>query len=109
MNVAKYRHFKIFGGMWWYDRFKKDLFYYVYRNTAICRRMIDNDDKPLQLIPLEQETRSAIPTSEAAGHLSRAEQTMRLWACRECGPLRPIRINGRLAWPVAELRRILGV
>ena len=28
---------------------------------------------------------------------------------REDGPLRPIRINGRLAWPVSELRRVLGV
>ena len=24
----------------------------------------------------------------------------------EDGPLRPLRINGRLAWPVAEIRRI---
>ncbi|HRO52578.1 MAG TPA: hypothetical protein PK043_05395, partial [Alicycliphilus sp.] len=39
-------------------------------------------------------------TSEAAGHLSRAQQTLRIWACREDGPIRPIRINGRLAWPV---------
>ena len=27
----------------------------------------------------------------------------------ENGPLRPIRINGRLAWNVSELRRVLGV
>ena len=27
----------------------------------------------------------------------------------ENGPLRPIRINGRLAWPVSELRRVMGV
>ncbi len=65
--------------------------------------------KAIQLIPLAQETRSALPTPEAAGHLSRAQQTLRLWACLENGPLRPLRINGRLAWPVAELRRVLGV
>lgn len=34
---------------------------------------------------------------------------MRGWACSENGPLRPLRINGRLAWPVSELRRVLGV
>lgn len=62
-----------------------------------------------QPVPLELETRSALPTHEAAYHLNRANQTMRLWACREDGPLRPIRINGRLAWPVAELRRVLQV
>jgi len=65
--------------------------------------------KTLQLIPLEQETRSALPTAEAARHLNRAEQTLRLWACFENGPIKPRRINGRLAWPVAELRSVLGV
>lgn len=64
--------------------------------------------KTIQPVPLAQETRTALPTAEAAFHLNRAAQTMRLWACTE-GPLRPIRINGRLAWPVAELRRVLGV
>jgi hypothetical protein len=59
--------------------------------------------------PLERETRANLPTPEAAFHLNRAQQTLRLWAMREDGPLRPIRIHGRLAWPVAELRRILQV
>jgi len=65
--------------------------------------------KTSQIIPLEHETRSALPTNEAARHLTRAEQTLRLWACKEDGPIRPIRINGRLAWSVAELRRLLEV
>ena len=63
----------------------------------------------LHLTPLEQETRTALPTSEAAFHLNRADQTLRIWACREDGPIRPIRVGGRLAWPVSELRRVLGV
>jgi hypothetical protein len=58
---------------------------------------------------LEHEHRAALPTNEAAYHLNRAQQTLRLWAMREDGPLRPMRINGRLAWPVSELRRVLGV
>lgn len=62
-----------------------------------------------QPVSLERETRAALPTPEAAFHLNRAQQTLRLWAMREDGPLRPMRINGRLAWPVSELRRILGV
>jgi hypothetical protein len=62
-----------------------------------------------QPVSLERETRVALPTNEAAFHLNRAQQTMRLWAMREDGPLRPMRINGRLAWPVSELRRVLGV
>jgi hypothetical protein len=62
-----------------------------------------------QPVSLERETRAALPTNEAAYHLNRAQQTMRLWAMTESGPLRPMRINGRLAWPVSELRRVLGV
>lgn len=59
--------------------------------------------------PLEQVTRPAVDTAAAAYYLSRKQQTLRGWACLENGPIRPIRINGRLAWPVAELRRVLGV
>lgn len=63
----------------------------------------------VQCIPLERETRAHLPTPEAAYHLNRAQQTLRLWAMRENGPIRPVRVHGRLAWPVAELRRILGL
>jgi len=64
---------------------------------------------PQQFPPLEQITRPTVPTEQAGYYLDRRPQTMRGWACLENGPLRPIRINGRLAWPVAELRRVLGV
>ncbi len=57
--------------------------------------------------PLAQETRSHVPTSCAAFHLIREQQTLRAWACLENGPIRPIRINGRLAWPVAAIRSLL--
>ena len=62
-----------------------------------------------QITPLAQESRATLSTAEAAFHLNRAQQTLRIWACREDGPIRPLRVNGRLAWPVAELRRVLGV
>jgi hypothetical protein len=57
--------------------------------------------------PLRQETRVAVPTDAAAHHLNRKSQTLRAWACLENGPIRPIRINGRLAWPVAAIRSLL--
>lgn len=57
--------------------------------------------------PLEHEIRAAIPTDAAAYHLNRKSQTLRAWACLENGPIRPIRINGRLAWPVAAIRALL--
>jgi hypothetical protein len=60
-------------------------------------------------VSLDRETRAAVDTACAAYHLSRQPQTLRAWACLENGPLRPVRVHGRLAWPVAELRRVLGV
>jgi hypothetical protein len=65
--------------------------------------------KTFQPTPLELETRSALPTAEAAYHLNREQQTLRLWAMRNDGPIKCLRINGRLAWPVASLRTLLGV
>ena len=64
---------------------------------------------PQQFPSLESVTRPTVDTAAAAYYLNRRPQTMRGWACLENGPLRPVRINGRLAWPVAELRRVLGV
>lgn len=58
---------------------------------------------------LALETRAVLPTSEAAYHLNRAQQTLRLWAVRNDGPVKCLRINGRLAWPVSDIKRLLGV
>jgi hypothetical protein len=60
-------------------------------------------------VSLASETRAAVDTATAAFHLNRQPQTLRGWACAGEGPLRPVRVHGRLAWPVAELRRVLGV
>lgn len=57
--------------------------------------------------PLALETRTVIPTNAAAFYLNRQPQTLRSWASTEHGPIRPIRINGRLAWPVATIRTLL--
>ena len=59
--------------------------------------------------PLHEEKRAAVDTACAAFHLSRSTQTLRKWACLETGPIRPIRVNGRLGWPVADLKILLGV
>ena len=46
-------------------------------------------------------------TDQAAAAINRKPQTLRRWACLENGPIRPIRINGRLAWRVSDLRALL--
>uniref|UniRef100_E6PW64 Uncharacterized protein n=1 Tax=mine drainage metagenome TaxID=410659 RepID=E6PW64_9ZZZZ len=48
-----------------------------------------------------------LPTPEAAQALGRKPQTLRRWACDGSGPIKPIRINGRLHWAVADLQKIL--
>lgn len=67
-----------------------------------------NASNDRQLPPLEEVTRPAVTTKEAAYYLSRRPQTLRGWACHQNGPVRPLRINGRLAWPVCDLRKLLG-
>lgn len=62
-----------------------------------------------QFPPLELVNKPNVDTAHAAYLLLRRPQTLRGWACLENGPLRPVRINGRLAWPVSELKRVLGV
>ena len=62
-----------------------------------------------QFTPLAHETRPTVDTAAAAHYLNRRPQTLRGWACLENGPLRPIRLHGRLAWRTDDLRRLLGV
>ena len=50
---------------------------------------------------------AVLPTAEAAAVINRRPQTLRKWAALECGPLRPLRINGRLAWRVSDLEALL--
>lgn len=57
--------------------------------------------------PLDQETRSHVDTACTAYHLNRKDQTLRAWACLENGPILPHRINGRLAWAVADIKKLL--
>jgi hypothetical protein len=58
---------------------------------------------------IESITLSTLTTEQAAFYLNRRPQTLRIWAMREDGLIRPLRINGRLAWPVKEIKKVLGV
>lgn len=50
---------------------------------------------------------AVLPTHLAAPFINRRPQTLRKWACLETGPIRPIRIHGRLHWRVADLESLL--
>lgn len=79
----------------------------VTQHCAHTRRAATESQK---FLPLELVNRPTVPTEEAAYYLNRRPQTLRTWAMNSgTGPVSCIRINGRLAWPVSELRRVLGV
>jgi hypothetical protein len=77
--------------------------------TTQVQQLSSVSTHPADFIPLDHETRTHVSTRVMCYHLGRKEQTARGWACREDGPLRPLRVNGRLAWAVADIRRLLGV
>lgn len=58
-------------------------------------------------LPVNPGLPEVLPTDEAAAAINRRPQTLRKWACLENGPIRPIRINGRLAWRVSDLALLL--
>lgn len=62
-----------------------------------------------QFPPLELETRPTTDTAGAAFYLRKAPQTLRIWACKENGPIRPIRVGAHLHWKTADIRKLLGI
>jgi hypothetical protein len=83
--------------------------------TASGQIVVNSDNKPSRkrvafaFPDLRDEKRTHVGTACAAHWLGRKQQTLRGWACSEDGPIRPKRINGRLAWPVDEIRRLMGL
>lgn len=57
--------------------------------------------------PLPTDRSIIVSTSDAARMLNRKPQTLRKWSCLDNGPIRPVRINGRLAWRIDDLERIV--
>lgn len=65
--------------------------------------------EPQQFPPLEQVTKPNLTTKELCYYGNIAEQTAWLWACKESGPVRPIRIGRRLNWPTKAVKQLCGV
>lgn len=80
----------------------------VTQHSADTRRAVS---EPYQFTPLELETRPTVDTAAYAHYMHIAPQTARIHACKESGPIRPLRIPGssKLHWPTAEIKRVLGV
>jgi hypothetical protein len=52
------------------------------------------------------QVEETVETNDAAPIINRQPQTLRRWACEDSGPIKPVRINGRLYWKVRELRAL---
>ena len=77
--------------------------------TPLSETQVIYSDPPRKSFPpLRLVTRTHVTTEEAAHHLNRKPQTLRIWACYENGPLHPIRLNGRLGWRVSDIKALLG-
>lgn len=58
--------------------------------------------------PSQRESIPAtLTTAEAAAALRRKPATLNKWAFKKTGPVQPVRINGRLAWPADKIAAIL--
>lgn len=77
--------------------------------------MDSTDSKPAakekKFPPLEQVTKPNLETSEFAHYSNVRAQTWRVKHCRGTLPdgLTPIKVCGKLAWPTAEVKKLLGV
>lgn len=47
-----------------------------------------------------------LTTNEAAELLHFAPQTLRKWACFGTGPIRPVKVQNRLRWRLADLEKL---
>ncbi len=65
--------------------------------------------EPPQFPPLEQVTKPNLTTKEFCFYTNLAEQTAWVYACKESGPVRPIRIGRRLNWPTKAVKELCGV
>ena len=78
-------------------------------HSADTRRTVP---EPQQFPPLAHEQRTHVDTNAASFYLNRRPQTLRDWNCHVAFPaagLRPLVVNGRLAWPVCAIKALMGV
>jgi hypothetical protein len=65
--------------------------------------------KEAQERKLEEIHKPYLTTREAAAYLNRAVSTLQYWASTGEGLVQPVRIGKRLAFPTAEVKRVLGL
>jgi hypothetical protein len=75
--------------------------------TEAKRKTHELSDDDLRALLKRTGVAQTVPTNQAAAMTNTKPQTWRRWACKG-GPIKPLRVGGRLAWPVAEINKMLG-
>jgi hypothetical protein len=50
---------------------------------------------------------ATLTTNQAAAALNRKPRTLNRWAWTGKGPIKPVRVHGRLAWPADQVAALL--
>lgn len=59
--------------------------------------------------PLEAQTKPLLTTKEYCYYANFAEQTAWIHACKQTGPVRPVKVGRKLGWPTAAVKALCGV
>ena len=59
--------------------------------------------------PLEEQTKPLLTTKEYCFYLNFQEQTAWIHACKQTGPVRPVKIGRKLGWPTKAVKELCGV
>ena len=78
-------------------------------HTTVEKNANDAQAVRAEFPPLELVTKPVLTTREYCYYSNFAEQTAWLHACKETGPVRPIRIGRRLGWPTKAVKELCGV
>ena len=67
----------------------------------------DFSDATIATLATSYAGKVTLATAEVAQILGREEQTLRLWASRQTGPIQPKKVGGRLLWLTEDVQRLL--
>lgn len=59
--------------------------------------------------PLEAQSKPLLTTKEYCYYLNFAEQTAWIHACKQTGPVRPVKVGRKLGWPTAAVKVLCGL
>jgi hypothetical protein len=75
-------------------------------NVRLSGVIVKFEQEQITLSRLIEVGRVLVTNEEAADFLRMKQQSLRRWACYDCGPIQPVRVGGRLRWRVADLVRL---